>query len=223
MSISTKNKKKNNIPEYSLKMTNQKGIRMRVSARGELVVHANPFCSKEAIEKYISEHVDEIYLPKKSSSIRLFGKSYVIRKVKGSSNHVSICDHELLIIAKDETCMEKIFDSFLRQNAKDVLSDILDMIFLRFEKLLTKKPSLMIRRMKASWGICHPEKNEITLNLELIHYPVEFIEYVVCHELVHLIEPNHSKAFYEILDQVMPDYKRRIDLIEPSNEKQYLM
>ena len=72
-------------------------------------------------------------------------------------------------------------------------------------------------------GICHPETNSITLNAELIHYPVEFIEYVVCHEFIHLLQPNHSPAFYDILKKVMPDYKRRIDLIETNNEKQYLM
>ena len=43
----------NNIPKYALKMTKQKGIRMRVTARGELVVHANPFCTKEMIDKYV--------------------------------------------------------------------------------------------------------------------------------------------------------------------------
>ena len=119
--------------------------------------------------------------------------------------------------------MEKVYQDFLKQTAKDVLSDISDMIFLRVQSILTKKPKILIRRMSSSWGVCHPDKGSITLNSELIHYPVEFIEYVICHEFIHMVEPNHSPAFYAQLRKVMPDYKRRIDLIETSNEKQYLM
>ena len=48
----------NNIPQYALNMTKHKGIRMRVTARGELVVHANPFCTKEMIDKYVERHLD---------------------------------------------------------------------------------------------------------------------------------------------------------------------
>lgn len=211
------------IPEYSVKITKQKGIRMRVTPQGKLIIHANPFCTKESIEKFIQEHVDELYFPLKSSSVRLFGRSFQIRKVTGSSNHVSTCEHELIIQAKDCTLMEKVYQDFLKQTAKDVLSDISDMIFLRVQSILTKKPKILIRRMSSSWGVCHPDKGSITLNSELIHYPVEFIEYVICHEFIHMIEPNHSPAFYAQLCKVMPDYKRRIDLIETSNEKQYLM
>ena len=215
--------RKSSIPEYSVKITKQKGIRMRVTPQGELVVHANPFCTKESIEKFIQDHVDELYFPQKSSSVRLFGRSFQIRKVTGSSNHVSTCEHELIIQAQDAASMEKIYLEFLKQTAKDVLSDISDMVFLRVQHILETKPKIQIRRMSSSWGVCHPEKGTITLNSELIHYPVEFIEYVICHEFIHMIEPNHSKSFYDRLNEVMPDYKRRIDLIETSNEKQYLM
>ena len=53
-----------------------------------------------------------------------------------------------------------------------------------------------------------PSKNQITLNLQLIHYDEKFIEYVVLHEYAHLIQPNHSKAFYHVIEKYMPDYKK---------------
>ena len=213
----------NNIPKYALKMTKQKGIRMRVTARGELVVHANPFCSKEMIDKYVERHLDEVYFKAKVPTVRLFGRSFQVKKIKGPTSHVTTCEDELIIQAKDEASMEKVFQQFLRANAKDVLCDISEMIFYRFQEYSITMPKVLIRKMTSSWGICHPETNSITLNAELIHYPVEFIEYVVCHEFIHLLQPNHSPAFYDILKKVMPDYKRRIDLIETNNEKQYLM
>ncbi len=66
--------------------------------------------------------------------------------------------------------------------------------------------------MKSRWGSCIPAKQQITLNQNLIHYPIEFAEYVILHELVHFIQPNHSKAFYQIIEYYMPDYKERIKL-----------
>ena len=67
--------------------------------------------------------------------------------------------------------------------------------------------------MKSIWGSCTPAKNSITLNRKLIHYPFEFIEYVVLHEFVHFIQPNHSKAFYNIIENYMPDYKTRMEMV----------
>ena len=74
-------------------------------------------------------------------------------------------------------------------------------------------PQIKIRDMKSRWGSCTPAKNSITLNKKLIHYPFEFIEYVVLHEFVHFIQPNHSQAFYHIIENYMPDYKERMKLV----------
>ena len=69
------------------------------------------------------------------------------------------------------------------------------------------EPTLKIRKMTSRWGSCTPKKNQITLNSQLIHYNERFIDYVVIHEYAHLIQPNHSKAFYAIIEKYMPDYK----------------
>lgn len=209
-----------NVPSYTVKMTKQKGIRMRVTARGELVVHANPFITKEDIDSYVLRHMNEISF---SQNVRLFGKSLKIREVKGIKNHVSYGEGELVIQYKDQNQIEDLYNRFLKKVSKEVFIDIIDMVYLRFKNYNLEKPNIIIRNMKSSWGVCHPDKNCITLNSELVHYPVDFIEYVICHEMIHLLEPNHSSSFYALLDEIMPDYKRRLDLIETNNEKQYLM
>lgn len=59
------------------------------------------------------------------------------------------------------------------------------------------------------WGSCLPKKLIITLNKQLLEAPRNCIEYVVVHELCHLVHPNHSKQFYTFLTMFMPDWKER--------------
>lgn len=214
---------KQNLPDYTLKMSKQKGIRMRVTSQGELVVHASPFCTTESIERFISLNLGKLQVEKKVGTARLFGRSFKIREVQGTTNHVSTSENELIIQHTSNTKPKEVYDNFINQYAREVFEDIADMVMIRFKNYNLEKPELKIRSMTKSWGVCYPDLKYVTLNFELVHYPVEFVEYVICHEFVHLLEPNHSSKFYQILSQVMPDYKRRIDLIETSNEKQYLM
>jgi len=68
-----------------------------------------------------------------------------------------------------------------------------------------------IRRMKTRWGTCNPEARRIWLNSELAKKPVSCLEYVVVHEMVHLIERAHNDRFRRILDRVMPGWRMRLD------------
>ena len=68
-----------------------------------------------------------------------------------------------------------------------------------------------IRRMKTRWGTCNPEAKRIWLNAELAKKPVSCLEYVVVHEMLHLIERGHNERFRGMLDQVMPDWQTRLD------------
>jgi predicted metal-dependent hydrolase len=69
------------------------------------------------------------------------------------------------------------------------------------------EPSWAIRRMRTKWGTCVPERSRIWLNLELAKKPRECLEYIVVHELVHLLERNHTERFYELMDRFMPDWR----------------
>jgi len=66
------------------------------------------------------------------------------------------------------------------------------------------------RKMTSTWGICRPATQTITFNKRLIHQPEDFIEYVVLHELCHLLVCNHSKEFYALLSDLMPNYEARM-------------
>ncbi len=65
-----------------------------------------------------------------------------------------------------------------------------------------------LRDMKTRWGSCNIQKKRIWLNIQLAAYPRECLEYVVTHELVHLLVPGHGKEFQAYMDRFFPDWKR---------------
>lgn len=64
-----------------------------------------------------------------------------------------------------------------------------------------------IKKMKTLWGSCNAEARRIWLNLELIKKPVSCLEYILVHEMVHLIERHHTERFRELMDEVMPSWR----------------
>ena len=69
------------------------------------------------------------------------------------------------------------------------------------------EPTFVIRRMTTRWGTCNVRARRITLNLELARREPELLEYVVVHELAHLIEAGHNQQFYAVMDRALPDWR----------------
>jgi predicted metal-dependent hydrolase len=68
-------------------------------------------------------------------------------------------------------------------------------------------PRLFVQRMKTKWGSCNPTSTTIRLNTELAKKPRECLEYVLVHELVHLLEPTHSDRFRGLMDKHLPQWR----------------
>lgn len=210
---------------YTLVTKQVKNINMRISSKGEVVVSANPFVPMDKIDDFVSSKVSWIVKHQKSMQERsqksmiddkhiiLFGNSLKIRKTTGKYNHVSYDKDTLYVQCREQADPEKVIRQFLDKLCKDVFLDIATLTFRSLSDYHLEFPDVKIRDMKSRWGSCTPAKNSITLNRKLIHYPFEFIEYVVLHEFVHFIQPNHSKAFYNIIENYMPDYKTRMEMV----------
>lgn len=87
-------------------------------------------------------------------------------------------------------------------------------------------PSWRIKRMKTLWGSCNPEKGLIWINLELSKKPLACLDYIVLHEMAHLISPRHDDLFISILDRLMPNWRQlRSDLnkLPLRNENSYTL
>ena len=210
---------------YTLVTKQVKNINMRISSKGEVVVSANPFVPMDKIDDFVYSKVSWIVKHQKSMQERsqksmiddkhivLFGNSLKIRKTTGKYNHVSYDKDTLYVQCREQADPEKVIRQFLDKLSRDVFLDIATLTFRSLSDYHLEFPDVKIRDMKSRWGSCTPAKNSITLNRKLIHYPFEFIEYVVLHEFVHFIQPNHSKAFYNIIENYMPDYKTRMEMV----------
>lgn len=73
-----------------------------------------------------------------------------------------------------------------------------------------------IKKMKTKWGSCNASARRIWLNLELAKKPVQCLEYIVVHELVHLLERNHTERFTALMDRYLPDWRHRRSLLNSS-------
>lgn len=70
-----------------------------------------------------------------------------------------------------------------------------------------------VKKMKTKWGSCSVEAKRIWLNLELAKKPPQCLEYILVHELVHLLERNHNDRFRNLMDQLLPDWRERRNLL----------
>ena len=70
-----------------------------------------------------------------------------------------------------------------------------------------------VKRMKTKWGSCNHETGRIWLNPELAKKPVECLEYIVVHELIHLIEPSHNANFVDLMDRYLPHWRNVRDVL----------
>lgn len=93
---------------------------------------------------------------------------------------------------------------------RKVVAAFTPVLIEQWEPILgVKAGQLAYRKMKSRWGSCQPSTGRICINTVLALYPPECLEYVVVHELCHLLVPGHGPEFYAIMDRVMPDWKQR--------------
>lgn len=104
--------------------------------------------------------------------------------------------------------------AYTKEQCLALFMQVSDRVFPLFEDLLGgQKPQIKVREMKTRWGVCHPAKRTITLNTRLAEKPPEALEYVVLHEYVHFLHPNHQEGFHAEMARLMPDYKQRRKLL----------
>lgn len=146
-------------------------------------------------------------------SHRYLGRQYRL-KVAQSEDHNEIVKMDrgrILIYTRDPKDRERIkksLDDWFREHAKRVYAERVSIWHPRFERYGIEQPEVVVRKMKSRWGSC-TETRKITLNLKLIQVPKQYIDYVIVHELSHLVEQNHSLAFYSLMNRIMPDWEER--------------
>lgn len=101
---------------------------------------------------------------------------------------------------------ERLLQRWYRERLRDLVPRLLDKWQ---DELHVTVREWGIKRMKTKWGSCNPKARRIWLNLELIKKPPACLEYVLVHELVHLLAPNHGAGFLGLMNRHLPTWRRR--------------
>ena len=191
------------------KMSN-KNTYIRVKKDLKVWVTTTYFTSNKSIEKLIYDNYERIckmidfqeVKAKNNMGFNYLGKQYV----------VVYCDRDNIEFDGDKVYLPHDFDidKWYKKKAKDLFLERLDYNYSNFTKKIPY-PKLRIRKMTSRWGVCNVRTHIITLNLELIKRDVKYLDYVIIHEMSHLIYGDHSNRFWKLVEDNMPDYKKYKD------------
>jgi len=110
----------------------------------------------------------------------------------------------------DENNRRAIIEKWYRQEIKAVVPDLI----AKWEPLMdVRVERFFVQRMKTRWGSCNPEMRTIRLNTDLAKKPPECLEYIVAHEMLHLLEPTHNARFQSLLDRFIPNWQLRRQIL----------
>ena len=168
----------------------------------------------EQITKYkLSDGTNTLDSIKNGTSVQMLGKDMRIVFQEDSKNYIEVDEKRITLYLKDVTNEEfakKMFLRWWKKAAEDVFQNELNSLYEKiFKKYQIAKPDIYVRKMKTLWGSCTPSKSKVTFNNYLFKANIRCIQYVILHELAHLIYPNHSKEFYDFLTIHMPDWNER--------------
>jgi predicted metal-dependent hydrolase len=114
----------------------------------------------------------------------------------------------LLLRCRAESGAARLLADWYRRQAQEVFAQRLLACREKMADFRLPEPALRLRRMRRRWGSCSSD-GKITLNLDLVRYPLHLIDYVIVHELCHLREFHHGPAFYRMMDAALPDWQER--------------
>lgn len=201
-----------------------KNIYLRVSApQGRVQVSAPKNMKDEAIKMFliskmpwIKKHKDKYTNQAKQcireyvsdESVYLWGRKYVLKVVYSNKNNDIKIDGDRLILQVRENSTvgqrEKLLNEWYRENIKSEIPKLLE----KWQKIIgVTAEEWGVKNMKTRWGTCNVRDKRIWLNLQLAKRPPKCLEYVIVHELVHLLEKSHNNIFIGYMDEFIPNWR----------------
>lgn len=190
-----------------LKKRTTKNLYIKVKEDLKIYITCNIFTSDREIKRIITNNRKSIEnmldrtirIADKKKEFYYLGKKYDI--VYTNIDEVSLGENKIFLSKNID------LDKWLKKQALKIFSEHLENCYENFTRSIPH-PSLRIRKMKTRWGVCNTKTYVITLNLELITKDINCLDYVIYHELSHLVEANHSKRFWMVVEENFKDYKK---------------
>lgn len=215
--------------EYTLERKRVKNINLRVRRDGSVYASAHPSVPAERVDDFVRSK--EMLIRKAQNRfwererqkpeplryvsgerVMILGRPFML-EVRPAEQNQAYLDGERLVLEMkaptDATGTKRLAEDFLDRHCREVFARIAGEIYPMFREKGVSMPQIRIRSMRSRWGSCIPGKNVITLNRQLLAAPRECIEYVMIHEFCHLIHPDHSGQFYQLLTALLPDWRER--------------
>lgn len=147
------------------------------------------------------------YLNRESHQV--WGRRYLLKVIELDAAPAVELKHSTLVLqvrpGSDEARRQALLESWYRQQLRAKLPALLD----KWQPLMgVEARRIFVQRMKTRWGSCNSAAGSIRLNTDLAKKPPECLEYVLVHELAHLIEPTHNARFLSLLDRLMPHWRQ---------------
>jgi predicted metal-dependent hydrolase len=210
---------------YEIKRSKRKTLSIQVYRDQRVQVRAPLRCKDSEIERFVAKHEDWVRnkldesleypgLPESKfvadGYLWLLGEKHFIEVNLGKPNSVVIEEGKIIVTQLNLLDVDKTYrliNNWKADYAATLFNERLNIWAAQFPIRL---PSFQfkLRKMKRQWGNCN-HKGIITINSQLIRYPLHCIDYVLVHELTHLKHLNHGKNFYRLMEEVCPDWNQQ--------------
>jgi predicted metal-dependent hydrolase len=154
------------------------------------------FHPKASAKKFISGET-HLYL----------GRQYRLKVLDGKSNEVKLKGKFIEITCTDPNKAEGLLKEWYLQHARTRFNQYAQQWVERFKRYDVSPTSIVLRDMPTRWGSCTP-KGKIILNPELVKAPKGCIEYVIVHELCHLVHHDHTQKFFDLQTKELPEWEK---------------
>ncbi|GFZ34097.1 hypothetical protein CSC2_46230 [Clostridium zeae] len=223
--------------EYQLIRSKRKTVAIEVK-EDRIIIKCPYNCSKQYIDSLIDKNrvwIEETHRKvmgkkankltyKEGQNVYYMGVPYEIKIIKGIRNSLefdgdkfkfTIMSSQFNNSEENEKVRVELMMAWFRKEGTEYLtkrtSDLAKQLGLTINKVY-------IKNVRTIWGSCS-SKNNINYNIRLISMPKEVIDYVIIHELCHLVQRNHSEKFWGLVGEIIPDYKQRRSFLKNNSSK----
>lgn len=198
----------------------KRSLSMKVRKDGNLQINVPFFIEKAVVEDFIlskyswlkqqkqrAEHEPQKSLSYENGDKHLYlGEYYPLQLITSKISKVEISNGFLCVFHRKNASIKNLVLKWYRQQALDYFNHRTHLF--KNSNNLPEVKKVKVRNMKARWGSCS-SRAVITYNIHLLKASTESIDYVIIHELCHLIHPNHSHRFYQLQSQLNPNWKQQ--------------
>jgi predicted metal-dependent hydrolase len=138
----------------------------------------------------------------------LWGRKYLLNVVHTENKAYVTIDHKRITLHVKPGSDKNKRETVINEWQKSLLHDYIQQVIPKWEKTLgVKVNAYYVQRMKTKWGSCNHRSGNIRLNTELVKKPKDLVEYVIVHEMAHLLFPTHSENYVALMNRFYPRWR----------------